>query len=159
MGEPNELFATPADASRRADVLSDRWNALQNQAMGPAAQARPDVPPKLQEVIMSDRARFRDFIRSPTFGLGGALLPHGVRQGDYETLERWHTKYSQRAAQLAQALPGGERLAAAAAPPQLPGRDRLTWVSDIGYRVAVGVAVVGIVAALKVLFTGKLKSE
>ena len=154
-----ELFATPADASRRADALSERWNALQNQALGPGARERGDVPSKLQNVIVSDRKRFRSFIRSPTFGLRGALLPHGVRQGDYETLQRWYAKYALRARQLADALPGGEPLSRAAAPAKLPQRDSLQWLGTLGGRVATAVIVVLVVAGIKQVFSGRSRDD
>lgn len=139
-----ELFATPADASRRADALLGRWNALKAQALGPGSVEREDVPKELRDRIFSDAKRFREFITRPTFGLLGAALPHGVRMGDYEKLARWYETYSKRAAELAAALPD-EELHAKAKPLDLPTRDDLTWVPTLGRNLAVVLGIAGAV--------------
>lgn len=145
-----EWFATPGDASRRADALSARWNALVAQAHGPGAKSRSDIPTELQEQIVRDQKRFRNFITSPTFGLYGMVVPRGwAPDADYEKLVRWHRKYKRRAKQVADALPMGETLVPEATPVKLPtfgasdsmlkaGRD-LAILLGIGGAIFIGV--------------------
>lgn len=115
-----ELFATPGDASKRADQLLDRWNALQNQALGPGVKPRSDIPRWLQTAIVNDRKRYRTWIQKP-LGLWGALVPQGMSESaDYAQLKRWFAKYETRARQLASKLPPGEALAGRARPESLP---------------------------------------
>ena len=147
-----EMFATPGDALRRANALSDRWNALQNQALGPAVKPRSDVSTKLQDQIMSDRKRFRRFITRPTFGVWGALVPQGVADTDYDVLGKWYDKYALRARQLRQELAKtGKTLSRGAQPKTLPRnvftepliRDPGSFADDLQKKVAVGLGVVG----------------
>lgn len=153
MSDPTrEFFATPGEASRRGDALSDRWNALQNQAMGPGTKPRKDVPEKLQKQIMADRKRFRSFIRRPTFGTYGAYVPRDLLTTDYETLVRWYKKYRLRAQQLRDALPGGEALSKQARPKKLPEYvPPGPYALAIGGRLAAAAAVVAVVLSTAAL--------
>lgn len=141
-----EWFATPEDASRRADKLSAKWNALVNQALGPGTTPRGDVPSGLQEQILRDRKRFRNFINSPTFGLYGMVIPRGISpDADYAKLVRWYRKYKRRAKQLADALPVGETLSSGARPVELPKFGVSDRMGKMGRDVAI---LLGVSAAI-----------
>lgn len=152
-----ELFASPQDAQDRADALLDKWNGLVNQAVGPSARGRQDVPPLLRKQLISDRARFKTFITSPTFGMGGVLWPQEwedlqVVASDYATLQKWYAKFALRAQQVAAALPAGESLTPEATPEQLPRKttptENLELASNLAVNFAMGAAVIGGVALL-----------
>jgi len=159
-----ELCASPQDAQDRADALLDRWNALVSQAVGPSLRGRQDVPPLLRKQLISDRARFKTFITSPTFGMGGVLWPREwedlqVVASDYATLQKWYAKYDLRAQQVAKALPAGESLTPEATPQDLPRKttptENLELASKLAVNIAVGVGVVGAVALLVALLRSR----
>lgn len=152
-----ELFASPQDAQDRADALLDSWNALIHQAVGPSSRGRQDIPPLLRKQIISDRARFKTFITSPTFGMGGALLPQewadsALLATDYATLQKWYAKYDLRARQVAAALPASESLAPEAQPRELPRKttpvENLELASNLARNVAIGVGAIAASALL-----------
>lgn len=153
---PQEFFATPADASRRADALSGRWNVLVAQALGPSAHPRSDIPKGIQDAIIADRKRFREFITRPTFGLGGAFLPRGVRQGDYEKLALWYKTYLRVATTLKNALPPGEELRRGAWPVGLPTLQKPVEFFATGARnLAIGLGVAGLATLLGMALASK----
>ncbi len=143
MGEPaKELFANPFEIQRRADALLRRWNELQNQALGPAAKSREDVPASIQDRILRDRKRYRKLVTRPNFA-------------DYEALGLWYQTYRRRARQLAEALPAGESLNQSARPQALPGKKDLgVALSEFGRDLAITVGVVGGVFLAFKLLTG-----
>lgn len=162
-----EFFASPQDAQDRADALLDRWNALINQALGPGARRRGDVPKNLQEQIINDRARYRSFITRPTFGMGGVLWPREwedlqVVESDYKTLQRWYDKYQLRAKQVVDVLPQGEPLLPEAEHEDLPRKttptENLELASKAARNLAIGVAIAAAAGGLAAILWSRAKS-
>lgn len=147
-----EAFATLQDAQDRADALLNRWNNLIAQSSGPSSRGRADIPAELQNAIIADRARFRDFITSPMFGTWGMWTPRmldAFASTDYDTLTRWHETYEKRAQQVANALPRGEALASNAIPVDLPRQTTATEnLERLANTTSAIVFGVGVLAAL-----------
>lgn len=108
------LMSNPVDIDAAAAQLMNKWNALLGQALGPSARGRQDIPEALRALIVSDRKRFRTFVRRPLFW---------ANPWHQELMAKWAAKYKLRARQVAEALPRGEALSAKAQPAPLPLRD------------------------------------
>lgn len=152
-----ELFASPQDVQRRAATLLNRWNALINQAVGPSARGRSDVPQKLQAQLVSDLARYRKLLDDPLFGFYGVLAPQSLEdtKSSYSLLKRWYAKYRLRAQQVQAALPKGEALSKGAAPKSMPRQrsavENLERAATTGKLLLIGAAsVLAVLAALAI---------